>query len=174
MTRAIVMTAVLSLATAKTSDPRDDARVTAIKGPCDVAAAILGAGSGSKAASHQGRWTATLSPSCGGPHLAAKPVVMSFMPDRQELIGWKSAQSVCPSGPSGPRVVPGKRADFYDIALTVRNEKMLDYEVTPHYVDFDDKGKKVHDVPQRCAEVIGTIYLDVQPGAPAERPKRKR
>jgi hypothetical protein len=166
------MLAVLSFPRGSTSDPRDDARVTAMKGPCDVAAAILGMAGGSKAAAHQGRWTATGSPSCGGPRLAARPVVLTVMPENQELIGWQSA-SVCPSGPSGPRVVPGKRADFYDIALTVRNDKMLDFEVTPHHVDFDDKGRKVHDVAQNCADVVGTIYLDVQPGA-AEKRKAKR
>jgi hypothetical protein len=172
MARGILLMAALSLAAGKATDARDDARDTAIKSPCDVAAAILGAARGSKTASHQGRWTAAVSPSCGGPHLAEKPVVVTFLPEGRQLIGWK--QPACPGGPSGPRALPGKRADFYDIGLTVRNEKMLDYEVTPHYVDFDDKGRKVADVIQGCSDVVGTVYLDVQPGAPAERPRRRR
>ena len=43
-----------------------------------------------------------------------------------------------------------------------------------HYIDFDDKGRKVHDVVKGCADVVGTVYLDIQPGAPAPRPSRRR
>jgi len=136
---------------------RETAGSAAIKDPCDVAAAVLAAAGRRQNESQSDRWSVVVEASCGQP-LRRLPAVVRMSPGNRELLGWGAA---CPVGPSGPRAAAGRRVEYYDIAVMVRDSETLTFQAVPHYVDFDKDGNKKADVMRGCAET-GRLSLNRQ------------